>query len=359
MFKWQHLILSIGVIIFSNSVNASNYIQHYTLESCLPEHLIVTIKNLSPQTEAFWFQTQHPLFKEQRELIKAKTQLEIPGDLFLKNAEVFAIKTFSSKLEFSFQCQGRLLPSAQKTGTHFIYSPPQVQAKSTAIVFALNLFPDKNPITVTSRDRSGKVLAETVLTFDKYFESKKSKIPLSAGTFIVEIKGSQRFALQIQNETETPQKITSVGPSSLKPNDLQKHFLVSRKESFEESFVIATADPETIRLAREQIENPTLEKILVATIEVGHNQTNRDFSQKLSPLYSWHVQHIDAFADFAHIDCDGSPQLTEERIMERLLEKAGRICFWSYRIVRELTSEEVKTGKLLSPLRTVPASPRH
>ncbi len=72
------------------------------------------------------------------------------------------------------------------------------------------------------------------------------------------------------------------------------------------------------------------------------------FFQKDKSPYSWSVNRVDAFADFAHIDCDGSPDITEERLMQKLNE-GGRICFWRYRVVRELKAEEVSSGKLTKP----------
>jgi hypothetical protein len=43
---------------------------------------------------------------------------------------------------------------------------------------------------------------------------------------------------------------------------------------------------------------------------------------------------VSRFADFGHISCDGSPELVEERLMAWL--KNPHICFWSYRLEREL-----------------------
>jgi hypothetical protein len=134
--------------------------------------------------------------------------------------------------------------------------------------------------------------------------------------------------------------------ATLQPDSNKKYFLVSAKgQSPNGSFVIALDDEEKFRTAREQINNPQLEKIVVARIALGNSQHNRAFNSRDKSPYSWNVTDVDAFADFAHIDCDGSPDLIEERLQQRLSE-GGRICFWRYRVVRELSLPEVSTGIL-------------
>ena len=97
-----------------------------------------------------------------------------------------------------------------------------------------------------------------------------------------------------------------------------------------------------------EIKNPMLAKIVVAGIELGNGGFNRALLAKDKVPYSWSVYRVDAFADFAHIDCDGSPELVEERIAQRLSE-GGRICFWRYRVVRELKPSEINSGSLSKP----------
>ncbi|MGZ6395786.1 MAG: BP74-related protein, partial [Pseudobdellovibrionaceae bacterium] len=68
--------------------------------------------------------------------------------------------------------------------------------------------------------------------------------------------------------------------------------------------------------------------------------------------WSWQVVEAQNYADFAHISCDGTPALVEERLNSWLQETGGTICFWNYRVVRELTLRELTQQFTQQPLGT-------
>lgn len=112
-----------------------------------------------------------------------------------------------------------------------------------------------------------------------------------------------------------------------------------------QSFVFKTKDPQLIANARKQIENPDLRMILFAKIEKGPQNFNRDLSDPLSPVWSWSVSEIHGFGFFGSLDCDGSPQILEDYLLPWLNAETG-ICFWNYRIEREVTPTEIQTGMM-------------
>lgn len=122
------------------------------------------------------------------------------------------------------------------------------------------------------------------------------------------------------------------------------HYFKVANKSDTQSFVVALTDPELIKSAKLQISNKAVGRILVANIDFGHNQTNRDLSVARKTPWSWHVSHVFRFAELASQDCDGSPEMLEENLGP-WKENLGVICFWNYRVSEELTADQVATGR--------------
>lgn len=138
----------------------------------------------------------------------------------------------------------------------------------------------------------------------------------------------------------------SLKPVVLSPDLAKTYFLIATRDAKpQESYVVGFSDLEQIKTARAQINTTGFEKILVARLQMGHGGFNRNYFSKDHAPYSWSVSEVDAFADFAHISCDGSPDIVEERLLQ-YVNDGGRICFWRYRVVRELSNQEVAVGAL-------------
>lgn len=220
----------------------------------------------------------------------------------------------------------------------------------TVKIYLLNLSLQTNSIKLKAYDAGGNFLGEKQTSTLKYYETITFKWSLPQPVARIEVEGQQRLSSVIlyddhSIEKSVPAQVARPVPLSADPN--KTYFLVSTKEARpEESFVIALDDSKMIETARDQIKFKDLEKIVVAGIELGHGGFNRAFYSKDRSPYSWSVYRVDAFADFAYIDCDGSPDLVEERLMQRLNE-GGRICFWRYRVTRELSLQEINSGYLI------------
>lgn len=104
-----------------------------------------------------------------------------------------------------------------------------------------------------------------------------------------------------------------------------------------QSFVVEISDPELIRQAREQIRSPGdfRARILIGEIGTGSGGVNQDLDARYSASWSWHVSRVLTFAEFASIACDGSPEFVEDFLLAWLGSRSP-ICFWNYRIIREL-----------------------
>ncbi len=343
---------SIGISSFllltCSLARASNVV--YAPAFCEPSSLMITVKNKSSESQRIWTQVRydHDIQEKVHEL-DPHEQIKINGGSFLNEASGFSMKSWDrNSLQVSATCDDNesvtLTDLTSPLVSHWLPTPVK-----TVKVNIMNLFLKENAINLKAFNRFGKLLEEKKVNIEKHYETQNFKWTLAEEVFRIDVEGQERLHSWVLYDGQTSEKAApaaSLKPVSFQVDTTKTYFLVSTKTANpEESFVIALKDPQQISTARDQIKNKQLEKIVVGGIELGHGGFNRSFSDRDKSPYSWSVNRVDAFADFAHIDCDGSPNLTEERLMQKLSE-GGRICFWRYRIVRELTPEEVASGKL-------------
>jgi hypothetical protein len=107
-----------------------------------------------------------------------------------------------------------------------------------------------------------------------------------------------------------------------------------------ESFVVQITDAKLLLEARHQVEAPNafVSRLLIAEVSSGNDGVNQDPSSRLKTPWSWHVHQVYRFADFGSIDCDGNPSIIEKALPWWQSAKGGLICFWGYKITRELNS---------------------
>ncbi|MFN3455909.1 MAG: hypothetical protein ACK41T_13220 [Pseudobdellovibrio sp.] len=129
----------------------------------------------------------------------------------------------------------------------------------------------------------------------------------------------------------------------IQPSQIEKvgsYFLVTHRENSGDSFVVHITDANMIEKARDQIKNPALEKIVFAEVALGHKGFNRNFSTSIKSFWSWSTTRVTNISDLGSINCNGFPQMVEDRA-EFWTEYTQKICFWSYRIKKELKYEDV------------------
>lgn len=327
---------------------------------CNPSELVATLDNSTSSAQRVWTQTHlegqvQEVFYELPVRTKMKfaaESLELPLNPDGSSRRGFSLKSYEkNKVKGTAYCPGHVsVPLSSLTSPEVAHPLPQGVANVD--IHILNLFVNPQKIQLKAVAQSGVVLATTELQIEKYYDTKFLSWSLPPGVRRIEVVGEQRLQSWLFYPGKTEKQFSpamSLRPRQLAANPAKTYFLVSTQESRpEESFVVGIEDLDHIAVAREQIRNPQLAKILVARISLGHGEHNRSFSSKDRAPYSWSVSEVDAFTDFAHISCDGSPELTEERLLEKLNE-GGRICFWRYRIVKELSVLEVSSGQLRQP----------
>ena len=345
---------SIGIFllsVLSNTAVAGEAFHSPSL--CEPEKQILTLQNLTRSSQRAWTQVRlaDGVVDEIQFDVKAQEKLQIKSSEFLSEMKYFSLKPMNSKaFRFTLSCEdGPTWVAGSLTSPHVTHYAPE--GSRSFKIYLSNLFLKSQKITLRAYSKTQTLIAEKEITTENSYDTQSFKWNLAEDVSRIDIAGTERlhsdvFFIQNNREVQSPGLVTT--PTRLPARDDKTYFLVSTKSaSADEAFVIALDEPAKIATAREQIQNPSLEKIIVAGIELGDGGHNRAFLSRDKSPYSWSVNRVDAFADFAHIDCDGSPDLTEERLEQKLSE-GGRICFWRYRVVRELTLEEVRSGKLRS-----------
>jgi hypothetical protein len=340
----------VGLLLLTLSSIADARQLFYSPGFCDPQRLKLVLENKTSQTQTFWTQTAHTQGPHEKSFqVGGKSTMTLVGSRFLTDKSAFSIKTSQKNaLAITADCEDSIQFPLQdltslKVTHHFSTNVRTVK------VYLLNLFIQANDMKLKAYGMSGNFLGERQVTLSKYYETNTFKWRLPQTVARIEVEGDQRLSSVILYddhgiEKSVPPKVSAPAPLNADPR--KTYFLVSTKEMRpNEGFVIALEDQKMIDIARDQIRFKDLEKIVVAGIELGNGGYNRAFYSKDRSPYSWSVYRVDAFADFAYIDCDGSPDLIEERLMQRLNE-GGRICFWRYRVTRELNLQEVNSGNI-------------
>jgi len=210
-----------------------------------------------------------------------------------------------------------------------------------------NLFTDLNTVKVEFLNRGFQIVGTDSIMLTSMQQLSYKVLSSLAGTdwAYVRVQGAQRFAAfnLTTNGSEGPFLIDSQKSSV---SDTAAYFVVgSRDNSVSDQFIVRITDAAMIAKARQQIADPSLEKIIFATVQKGHGGFNRNWSKKDKSFWSWSATEVTNIADLGSTACNGFPQAVEDR-MDSWLKNPGQICFWSYRIKKELNPSDVASGQI-------------
>ena len=159
----------------------------------------------------------------------------------------------------------------------------------------------------------------------------------------VKISAKERFRTSVKTPDEVL-KPAMVKPQRSIASTEEKYFLMGPSDNNGDQFIVKIKDPELVQKARDQVNNPNMHKIVFAKIQLGHQGFNRNLLKKEKSFWSWSVSEVTNISDFGSTACNGFPQMLEDQA-EAWVRGLGKICFWSYRIKKELTYDEVTNPK--------------
>lgn len=125
------------------------------------------------------------------------------------------------------------------------------------------------------------------------------------------------------------------------------YFVVTTPESYElyllgfhlgDAYVLPLHEPEDILQARQLVDNGGGRSIITAWVTKGSDDINRNWIGAGMPLWSWHVSEFQGFSDSAVEICDGNPTATESESQNWSEGDGTQICYWSYRVVDEIST---------------------
>jgi hypothetical protein len=215
---------------------------------------------------------------------------------------------------------------------------PLIQAKMSGTLILTNLSPiSQEGIILSSSPRKRKG-SQVSLNLPKFGEIKVALSVEKGDKIQIQAKYPIAASFHADNTLLLLRPVRSVQSFEIKP--LGAYFEMING-SHDQSFIFYSEDPLVIDEARRQINEPAKRKILIAKVQQGHDNTNRDISSSLRTPWSWSVSQVYGFASIASHDCSGNPQLLEDFLVPWLIAEQN-ICFWGYKIQRELNPLDVQ-----------------
>ncbi|WP_413287526.1 hypothetical protein [Bdellovibrio sp. HCB337] len=332
-------LLWFGILAFWGlQARAENF---YSPLLCPVAETSLHIENTKEEPLDFWFQDlgSNP-FEELHIPIKASGHLTLPlADFYTQEATAIALKTQTKGLKFTAFCkntQNQWSLDGKSSPWKSINLSPGITQLELRL---LNLAQQNNPVEIVfktflgTRNSQSLVLAEA-------FATHKLSLTVPWGTTKIHIRALGRLSAKAGTDGEIPLQEETL---SL-PKAPQARYFVFKSSDPEttDDFIVPMTDPKLIQESLDQIQHPDRARLLVARIEKSLSGLNREMNSTTKSPWSWQVVEAQNYADFAHISCDGTPSVVEERLNSWVPETGGTICFWSYRVDREISLTELK-----------------
>lgn len=315
----------------------------YWPESCSSGDLKVS--NDGSSAVSVWLQKFGPYLESETEYLVESRQtvsikIENPG-----NSKRHSLLTISSEnLKVTYDCGGELYPSSEHDNGKQLFKKHDSGSNK---IFVRNLYPGINTVKVEILNSEMNVVETTELKL-KIAEVSIRKLTEIVNWTFLKVSSSQKFSSFLigENSTKAPDRSF---PFEVPAEQNAHYFLVGPRTGSGDNFVVNIKTPELVEKARQLIKNPTIEKIVLGRVQKNHSGFNRNFTSTNGSFWSWSVSDVTGFGDFGSTSCNGHPQMLEDRV-DAWLDNPGQICFWSYRLKRELTNDEVASGQL-NPLK--------
>jgi hypothetical protein len=302
------------------------------------QHLVV--ENPAKTSQPFWYQALGtlPFLEKGYEIPASSTQVFALSTDYESASTAFAIKSPGNQLKFTAICKDTSLSWKPETQTSPWKSLRLPGSATKVSLHLVNLSPVKNEVSI---DFGGGHPA-TSLTLPGEFTKTSLDLEIPAGVRYLKIHARGRWSGKVftSAQKEIPLKeevqiLASVPPA--------RYFLF-RSPSSQESYVVPMQNQKLIDQSLDQIAHPETKRLLVGRIDTSPDGTNRDLVSAAKSPWSWAMTEAQNYADFAHISCDGSPSVVEERLGDWIQNNGATVCFWSYRIEREVLPEEITRG---------------
>lgn len=210
-------------------------------------------------------------------------------------------------------------------------------------LYLKNLFTAKNKFKIEILNRFRQPILSLSPTLNTN-EQRKIMLQKNNDLFFIRISAENKF-VGFNLSSFGAQSAMILDTQKVAENNTGVFFEVAPRQGPGDSFTVLISNPTMIDKARLQIANPNLEKMLFAKIQKGHAKQNRNLASTTKTFWNWSVTEVTNIADLGSTACNGLPQIVDDRI-DSWAQNPGRICFWTYRIKREVPASEIATGFL-------------
>ncbi len=244
----------------------------------------------------------------------------------------------SNALNVQYNCENIDYPATDLDGAEVTYKNNPARHHK---LWMQNTFTGPNMVQLEYRDAAMKLLKTQHLRIDS--QKTLSLVENEIAWSFLTVSATNRLVSYLLDENGSSAPYKAV-PHVSNPATDGAYFLLNSRAGNDDSFVVKITDLKLAEKARYYAAHPESEKIVFATVQKDHQGFNRNMSLKTKPLWSWSASEVTGFGDFGSTACNGQPQELEDRV-DQWIEGIGRICFWNYRIKKELTPTEV-SGRL-------------
>ncbi len=300
----------------------------------------LVVKNSSNQNIRAWIQKFSDGRRYESEIsVRAFAKSEFAIESSLSN-DRFSLMHFTSpaKVTATFNCEKTLLSTQSQSyeGGVMLFEKSDLSENK---IWLQNLFAGENTTTIEYLDQNGKTVSSETIILNS-FEQKNFKTSWpNSHWHSLKISAEQRWtSFSLFSKGARPAQSVRPQPTTIDLN--AAYFEVAPRDGEGDSFVARISDSAMVARARELVAHPEYEKIVFAKIEKGHQGYNRNFKKTEKSFWSWSISEVTNFADIGSTACNGMPQIVEDDV-DLWVQNPGRICFWNYRIKREISIQEM------------------
>lgn len=339
--RWALALFTTAWMTLAPNAQARSY--HLPL-TCPVSRLSLQVSNSSSQAEVFWVRTWNgESFRETDFAAPAGQSKSFLGLEFMGEGESATLIHDSPSLSFILDCEGR-------TRVQDRVSPQQEfdlrSAQGPLVIGHKNLGPQIQNLQIEFFDSRHKRLISQNEESAAFLSSRRIKLtPPTKAAFLRITSQARQSVLVYDVSTGHEFPARPLPPVELEPLPRESYFLLTDPDEVE-SFVLTLTDPAEIQQTRQLIASGE-PKILWAEIQASTQPgTNRDFHSVDKAPWSWSVTRFLSWSDFGSTSCGGRPQFAEDLLPIWKDFGYKTICFWSWKLKKELSSDEVRRGNL-------------
>lgn len=302
----------------------------------------LSIQNKSASDLKVWIQSYNPTLLSETPVDLAANRLTQITVAHQTKTERNTLIHFSNAkdIDAAFQCAGKNYPATTLEGGVQTFRKSDLNQQS---LYLKNLFTGKNTFKIEVLNRLRQPLRTITHVLNSNEQRKVLLLPTPELAY-VRIRAENKFVAFNLNSAGSQNAMIADPQQFPEDSTGGVYFEVGPRTGSGDSFTVKITNPALIEKARLQISNPTLEKMLFAKIQKGHQKQNRNLASTTKSFWNWSVTEVTNIADIGSTACNGLPQIVDDRV-DSWLQDPGRICFWTYRIKREVPAREIATGQ--------------